>query len=184
MSSAIAITAIGLLTAAGAAASSARGSASGRAKGAGAFAFQIVPAGEDVYSDEGEEFDEDDAYELLRDAKINPGRSESLAFVALHKGEVVGALFASSPLMDEQGCSKRFTVVVSPRARRMGVARALVQAMEEQTRVAEADALGPIRVEAWVINPLMAELLRGLGYEEDHRGWSQNSPFMEKWIQG
>lgn len=184
MSSAIAITAIGLLTAAGAAASSARGSASGRAKGAGAFAFQIVPAGEDVYSDEGEEFDEDDAYELLRDAKINPGRHEDLTFVALHQGEVVGALFASAPSMDEQGYSKRFTVVVSPHVRRMGVGRALVQAMEGQTRSAEADSLGPVRVEAWVINPLMAELLRGLGYEEDHRGWSQNSPFMEKWIQG
>ena len=184
MSSAIAITAIGLLTAAGAAASSARGSASGRAKGTSPYAFQIVPAGGDAYDDEGEDFDEDDAHRLLRDANINPGRSEYLAFVALHKGEVVGALFASSPLMDEQGYSKRFTVVVSPRARRRGVARALVQAMEEQTRVAEADALGPIRVEAWVINPFMAELLRSLGYDEDRRGWSQDSPFMEKWIQG
>jgi ribosomal protein S18 acetylase RimI-like enzyme len=183
MSSAIAIAAIGLL-AAGAAASSSRGSASGRARSASVYSFQIVPAGEDAYDDEGEDFDEDDAHRLLRDAKINPGRSESLAFVALHKGEVVGALFASSPLMDEQGYSKRFTVVVSPHVRRMGVGRALVQAMEEQTKGAEVDALGSVRVEAWVINPLMAELLRGLGYEEDYRGWSQDSPFMEKRIQG
>ena len=126
-----------------------------------------------------------DALDLLEDADIKPSPEEELAFVALYKGDVIGALFASDEDGDEDSGDqpkRRFTVVVAPERRGMGIAWQLVEALEESTAELAAERGHPILLEAWVVNPHMAELLRGRDFDEGSRGWSQDDPFMFKEI--
>lgn len=127
----------------------------------------------------------DEALDLLEDANIKPSPNEALTFVALYKNGVIGALFASDEDGDEDsgaGPKRRFTVVVAPECRGMGIGLQLVMALEESTAEMAAERGHPILLEAWVVNPHMAELLRGLDFDEGHRGWSQDDPFMSKEI--
>lgn len=125
----------------------------------------------------------DEALDLLDDANIKASPGEELAFVALYKGDVIGALFASDEDGDESSGDqpkRRFTVVVAPERRGIGIGLQLVTAFEESTAEMAAERGHPILLEAWVVNPHMAELLRGLDFDEGHRGWSQDDPFMSK----
>ena len=126
-----------------------------------------------------------DALDLLEDADIKPSPEEELAFVALYKGDVIGALFASDEDGDEDSGDqpkRRFTVVVAPERRGMGIAWQLVEVLEESTAELAAERGHSILLEAWVVNPHMAELLRGRDFDEGSRGWSQDDPFMFKEI--
>jgi GNAT superfamily N-acetyltransferase len=78
---------------------------------------------------------------------------------------------------------RRFTVVVAPEARRRGLAHTLVSAFIESSEEISKERKCPLMLEAWVVNPFMAELLEGLDFDaESYRGWSQDSPFMTRWI--
>ena len=84
---------------------------------------------------------------------------------------------------DDDGNKRRFTVVVAPEARRRGLAHALVSAFIESSEEISKEHKCPLMLEAWVVNPFMAELLESLDFDaESYRGWSQDSPFMTRWI--
>lgn len=181
MSAHLALSAIGALAVAGLARSTKSGSATLKPYKRKPVRYTIEPQEGEGGVDEHIE----DALSLMDDANINPSPDEELVFVALYKGELIGALFASDEDPDEdEGVEpkRRFTVVVAPERRGMGIAWTMVEALEESTAEMSSDRGHPILLEAWVVNPHMANLLREKGYDEGHRGWSQDDPFMIKWI--
>lgn len=134
-----------------------------------------------IDEDKGYEVIEDmglDYYDVLDQAEVLFERSGvNLApyeepYAAYISSTVLGAIFAGG-YGDEFG-TVRFSVAVSPQARRKGVGRKLVKHL-----IKEARAQGVSRLEAWVINPHMALLLEDLDFVGD---WSQDSPHMELWL--
>lgn len=183
----------------------------GRSKGSRSAPTSPTKLKWDLFPQEGEGgLEEHDlgAEELLCDAAINISSKEYLAFVIVGKktGKVLGALYASLPwgeveddeddenkgddedegedrCPDDELNKRRFTVVVAPEARRRGLAHALVSAFIESSEEISKEHRCPLMLEAWVVNPFMAELLEGLDFDaESYRGWSQDSPFMTRWV--
>jgi GNAT superfamily N-acetyltransferase len=178
----------------------------GRSKGSRSAPTSPTKLKWDFFPQEGEgglEEHELGAEELLHDAAINTSYEENLVFVIVEKktDKVLGALYASLPegwgedgdeddedehknrCPDDDGNKRRFTVVVAPEARRRGLAHALVSAFIESSEEISKEHRCPLMLEAWVVNPFMAELLEGLDFDaESYRGWSQDSPFMTRWV--
>ena len=127
---------------------------------------------------------ENEALDLLDEVNIKASPKESLVFVAVRgRDRVIGALFASDE-DDGDEPKRRFTVAVSPDHQRKLIGYELVRALEESTSELAAERGHPIMLEAWVVNPHMASLIRreDLGFDEGYRGWSQDDPMMHKWV--
>ena len=77
----------------------------------------------------------------------------------------------------------RISMAVSPRCRRQGVARALVQRYIEDMQQLTAVGLykGGIEIEAWVVNPMVVQLLEDLGFESEG-DWDDYNPYMRRWV--
>ncbi|KKW13001.1 MAG: hypothetical protein UY48_C0006G0054 [Candidatus Gottesmanbacteria bacterium GW2011_GWB1_49_7] len=82
-------------------------------------------------------------------------------------GDILGASTFGFRHRDEGS----FSITVTPDARRQGVAKKLVQSIVDQHK---NTTLRP-----WVVNPVMAHLLEGMGFEPDGE-WSQDNPYMER----
>jgi ribosomal protein S18 acetylase RimI-like enzyme len=121
----------------------------------------------------------DEAEMLFQKAGIRLASYEAPLFACFDpEGETVGAVFAGLYPAGHAGRTARFSVAVSPRARRQRVASQLVGAMiRHYQRSGSVD-----RLEAWVVNPNMAALLEKFGFEPVDGEWSQDSPHMELWL--
>lgn len=127
---------------------------------------QIITADEEGIHDAAEDAGiETDGWELMdqgeilfRNNGIRIGRDEELYQVAVMDDSVVAATVTGESV-DADGMPKiRFSVVVDPRARRMGLARQMVANIVED--------FPEHRIEAWVVNPeAMVPLLSDLGFE-------------------
>ena len=125
--------------------------------------------------------------DLTRAAKIGIPSYENPQYACFAEdgtvlGVVTGGIAGDHEFQPEDGTPAydyRFSVVVSPKARRKGIARTLVKKAEAAAKE-EADAREAyIYLEAWVVNPHMAVLLESMGYEGD---WSEDEPMMGKYI--
>ena len=76
----------------------------------------------------------------------------------------------------------RFSVVVSPKGRRKGIARSLVEHITEHAKE-EGDARDAyIYLDAWVVNPHMADLLDSMGFNAGGSEWTPDDPMMGKYV--
>lgn len=118
--------------------------------------------------------DDDDGYGLEVDdifhaAKIRVSSYEEPFEAWVENGVALGGSVVGVRDRDTQEIG--FSVAVVPEARRRGIAKALVQSIIRQHRGHE--------LVAWVVNPDMARLLDGMGFDfESSRGWSPDSPHM------
>jgi GNAT superfamily N-acetyltransferase len=115
----------------------------------------------------------DEAQQLFKDGGIRIASNENFHEAILNSsGHVVGASVVGLTY-DEMGTTVRFSVAVSKPFRRQGIARRLIKSI-----IAEYE--DDCEIEAWVVNPIMVDLLNDLGFNEPHGGWSQDNPFFTR----
>jgi len=114
--------------------------------------------------------------DLFKEQGINLSRSEGICAVAEFRGEVVGAVTLGKS-NEGGGFVYTFSCAVDDAWKRRGIARALVKIAVE---VADENPM-PHSFRVWVVNPYMVGLLEGMGFEEEHGGWSMDRPHMYKW---
>jgi GNAT superfamily N-acetyltransferase len=129
----------------------------------------------------------EDVDRLFRHAEVRPSSKEGQYLACLDDdGQVMGGgVFGTYGVGgDEEYLTFTFSVVVSPLARRRGIAASLVREMEDYARMAGDSYELPVRMEAWVVNQNMAKLLDKLGFDSTgSRGeWSRQDPYYEKEI--
>ena len=129
-----------------------------------------------VDAQEGDEEDQElekAAYALFKKAHIRP--SGDVEAVVVCGEEVVGAATLSSDPDDttEEGIVYSFDVAVDDRWQRKTIARELVQYVIKR---ASHSHLTAFKVQ--VVNPSMAKLLEGLGFQAAEDGWSPYEPYM------
>jgi ribosomal protein S18 acetylase RimI-like enzyme len=130
------------------------------------------------------------AANLFSKAKIRIPSYEELHYACISEnGDVLGA--ATSGYTDHteyndegmQVLTARFSIVVSSKSRRQGIARELVKAIVDYY---ERDGLyneSYVILEAEVVNPDMARLLKSEGFaNEDGFEWSREDPYMQKML--
>jgi ribosomal protein S18 acetylase RimI-like enzyme len=150
----------------------------------------IGEGSEDDYFPGDLDYDEvtDAAADLFSKAKIGIPSYEELHYACISEdGEVLGAAtsgYTGQAEYDDEGIqvlTARFSVVVSPEGRRRGIARELVKTLVEHY---ESDAVSYdsfVILEAEVVNPNMARLLKSEGFvNEDGFEWSREDPYMQK----
>ena len=137
----------------------------------------------------------EDVDRLFRHAEVRPSSQEDNYVACLDEdgrvlgGGVYGTRAENRPAHlygpEEEFLAFTFSVVVSPRARRRGIAASLVREMEDYARMAGDSYELPVRVEAWVVNQNMAKLLDKLGFASTAtRGeWSPQDPYYEKEVE-
>lgn len=114
----------------------------------------------------------DDVEKLFKGSGINIGREEQFHEACIENGQLQGATVLAEYNNAEEP-KVRFSVAVSPNARRQGIASRLIASIVNEYGSSYV-------LEAWVVNPAMVPLLSSLGFDEPHGGWSPNNPMMEK----
>ncbi len=110
---------------------------------------------------------------IFKSEGIRLSREEEVVLAAICGGKIVGA--ASVGHHEEDGETVfTFSVAVDSAWQQKGLGRRLVEAAIQLSK-----SMGAQRFYVWVVNPAMAALLEGMGFEADHRGWSLDSPHME-----
>jgi GNAT superfamily N-acetyltransferase len=131
--------------------------------------------------------------ELFSQGGINQASYEEPLFACVEDlggaehvlGVAVGGLITTRGILNDEMSEFRFSVAVDPKARRRGVARALVRAIKdhwaaEQAIWREAFGVEGVGLTAWVVNPHMVDLLESEGFSPDG-SWSADNPFMYFW---
>ena len=132
---------------------------------------------------------QDRIYKLTKEAKIGIPLYEDAQYACFGKrgalmGVVTGGIAGEHAFQPDDGTpvyDYRFSVVVSPKAQRKGIARRLVKEIEEHARIEAEGEDYYIYLEAWVVNPHMADLLDSMGFEGASE-WSLNDPMMGKYL--
>ena len=150
----------------------------------------IGEGAEDGYFTGDLDYDEvtDAAEDLFSKAKIGIPSYEELHYACISEdGDVLGAVtsgYAGQVEYNDEGLqvlTARFSVAVSPKGRRQGIARELVKTIVDHY---ENDAISRdsyVILEANVVNPNMAILLKSEGFaNEDGFEWSREDPYMQK----
>lgn len=119
----------------------------------------------------------DQGRSLFEEQGIRVSRSEDVCAVAVHRGDVVGAVTLGKSSEDE-GYVYTFSAAVDDRWQRKGISRELIKIAIE---LANEDPF-PHYFRVWVVNPHMVGLLETLGFDTEGRGWSQDSPHMYRYL--
>jgi len=174
------LAAVAALAAAGAAKK--RGSSNAQ----GCDIWQIDPEwGEDYPGDRDGADIADDVLALFRAAGVRPSNREEHTLACLDDdGTVLGGAaygYSYEGFGEDEHVEFVFSVVVDPKARRRGIAQALVKELED---IAESmsDFDSPVKIEAQVVNPNMAKLLDKMGFKSTaYDGkWKPAEPYYEK----
>lgn len=135
-----------------------------------------------------------EVYHLFRASKVRPSSQEDKYLACLSpEGEVLGGgvygLYQSNKEyteglfdLDFDQLVFVFSVVVSPDARRRGIAEDIVKELEAAAEM-EGDGYElPVKMEAEVVNPAMAKLLDKLGFRStaSSGAWSYRDPYYVK----
>lgn len=150
----------------------------------------IGEGSEDGYFPGNLDYDEitDAAANLFSEAKIGIPSYEELHYACISEdGDVLGAAtsgYAGHAEYNDEGIqvlTARFSVVVSPKGRRQGIARELVKRLVQHYEDEAVSLDSYVILEAEVVNPNMATLLKSEGFaNEDGFEWSREDPYMQK----
>lgn len=110
---------------------------------------------------------------------IGLSRDEDIRFAAVCKKKVVGGATLGRRREDGENLYT-FSVAVDRTWHRKGLGKRLVEhaiaAAQDEAR--ELDE--PSRFRVWVVNPHMAVLLGSMGFDSESRGWSLDTPHLER----
>ncbi len=111
--------------------------------------------------------------QIFNETNIRISREDKFYEACINSdGEVLGASVISY-YPNEDSPSLRFSVAISPEQQGGGIGKKLAQSIIDNHK-------NEWRIEAWVVNPIMAGLLSDLGFENiDGGDWSPSSPIME-----
>lgn len=116
------------------------------------------------------------AESIFKSEGIRISREEEIVLAAICGDKVVGG--ATVGQHDEEGEPVfTFSVAVDAAWQAKGLGRKLVEKAMEV-----AKSMGANHFRVWVVNPNMASLLEGMGFDADSRGWSLDSPHMELYV--
>ena len=132
----------------------------------------------------------DSVESIISDARIGIPSYENPQYACITQsgevlGVVTGGIAGDHAIQPDDGMPAydyRFSVVVSPKGRRQGIARSLVKEITGHAKDYGDYSDSYIYLEAWVVNPHMADLLDSMGFEGGGSEWTPDDPMMGKYV--